>query len=208
MLESFKFPLKTNWFLGPRKDTWCDFHQAFRHGIERCITLSYQLEDLVKEFLLTEYLEVDQKGLHMEAASSDQRHEAPVLGEMNTIAGGFFGGRSSASKSKRYARFVMALDTKELGNPTNLSFCFTKINLEDMFPYEDDPMVISVATIGRKVHKVLIDQGSSAHVMFWGTSVYLQISLDQLTPYDGCLVSLGDQVEVHEYGELRTTFFR
>jgi len=58
------------------------------------------------------------------------------------------------------------------------------------------------------VHKVLIGQGSLADVMFWGTFTGLQLSPDQLRPYDGCVVGFaGDQVEVRGYVELRTTFF-
>jgi len=54
---------------------------------------------------------------------------------------------------------------------------------------------------------VLVDQGSSADVMFWPTFNKLQLSPDQLRPYTGCLYGFaGDQVEVHGYFELRTTF--
>jgi len=58
-------------------------------------------------------------------------------------------------------------------------------------------MVISVVTVGRNVPKVLIDQGSSTDVMFREMFTILQISLDQLRPYDGCLVGFArDQMEV------------
>ena len=57
------------------------------------------------------------------------------------------------------------------------------------------------------VHRVLVDQGSSADVMFWPTFEKLQLSPDQLKPYGGCLYGFaGDQVEVWGYIELRTTF--
>ncbi|XP_068492062.1 uncharacterized protein [Phaseolus vulgaris] len=68
-------------------------------------------------------------------------------------------------------------------------------------------MVISVVTAGRKVHHVLVDQGSSTNVMFWTTFNKLQLSLDLLRPYTGCLYGFaGDQVEVCGHLELRTTF--
>ena len=68
-------------------------------------------------------------------------------------------------------------------------------------------MVISVVTARRKVHRVLVDQGSSTDVMFWTTFNKLQLSPNQLRPYTGCLYDfVGDQVEVHGYLELRTTF--
>ena len=54
---------------------------------------------------------------------------------------------------------------------------------------------------------MLVDQGSSADVMFWFTFNKLQLSLDQLRPYAGCLYGFArDQVEVRVHFKLRTTF--
>jgi len=89
----------------------------------------------------------------------------------------------------------------------DVDLTFTKDDLRDVIPHDNDPVVISVVTAGRKVHRVLVDQGSSADVMFWPTFNKLQLSLDQLRPYTGCLYGFaGDQVEVRGYLELRTTF--
>jgi len=41
--------------LGPSRDTWCDFHQAFGHGLHNCLALGHQLYDLVKDGFLKEY---------------------------------------------------------------------------------------------------------------------------------------------------------
>ncbi|XP_027905968.1 uncharacterized protein LOC114165580 [Vigna unguiculata] len=61
--------------------------------------------------------------------------------------------------------------------------------------------------MGRNVHRVLIDQGSSTDVMFWDTFVGLQVPRDQLQPFDGVLVGFsGEQVEVRGHVDLRTTF--
>ena len=54
---------------------------------------------------------------------------------------------------------------------------------------------------------MLVDQGSSANVMFWTTFNKLQLSPDLLRPYTGCLYGFtGDQVEVRGHMEPRTTF--
>ena len=84
---------------------------------------------------------------------------------------------------------------------------FTRADLRDVVPHDNDPVVISVVTTGRKVHRVLVDQGSFADVMFWSTFNKLQLSPDLLRPYTGCLYGFGEnQVEVRGYLELRTTF--
>ena len=128
--------------------------------------LSYQLANLVKEGFLTEYLKASQEKPKGETTSLEQTHDTWILGDLNTITRGFFRGGSSASKLKRYVRAVMSLDTRRSDRSTKSSLCFTNSDLEDMFPHKDDPVVIYVITVRRKVHKVLIDQGSSADVMF------------------------------------------
>ena len=80
--------------------------------------------------------------------------------KLNTNLGGFFGGGNTATKHKRYARAVMSLDTRSLDDSPKLDLYFTKSYLEDVVPHDNDPMVISVVMVGRRVHRVLIDQGS------------------------------------------------
>jgi len=89
-----------------------------------------------------------------------------VHGELSTISGGFFGGWSSASKRRRYARAVMSLKARRPDHPLEPALCFTSSNLEEVVPHEDDPVVISIAIMRRKVHRVLNDQGSSADARF------------------------------------------
>jgi len=176
--DKLKFPQKIDQFLGSRRDAWCEFHRAFGHSVEQCITLSNQLAYLVKEGFLKEYLEANQEKLRGKVAIGYQTHENPIHGELNSIVGGSSKGGSSTSKRKRYARAVMSLDTRRYDRPAEPSLCVTGSNLEDVFPHEDDPMVISVVMVGRKMHRVLIDQASSADVMFWGMFTSLQISPD------------------------------
>ena len=100
----------------------------------------------------------------------------------------------------------MMVDMFEDHSP-EVDITFTRQDLRDVVPHDNDPIVISLVTAGRKVHRVLVDQGSSTDVMFWPTFTQLELPLDQLRPYGGCLYGfVGDQVEVRGYIELRTTF--
>ena len=100
----------------------------------------------------------------------------------------------------------MSVEVFEDHSP-DVDITFTKGDLRDVVPHDNDPIVISLVTARRTVHQVLVDQGSSADVMFWPTFEKLQLSPDQLRSYGGCLYGFaGDQVEVREYIELRTTF--
>jgi len=70
-------------------------------------------------------------------------------------------------------------------------------------------VVVSVIAMGRRVHQNLVDQESSANVMFWDAFVGLNIPLDQLRLFDGVLVGFtGEPVEVRDFVDLRTFFYR
>jgi len=186
-----------------------EFHKSFGHSINLCLALGYKLAELVKCGFLNDYMlekQTRQSSGSQPASSEGQQHEIPIHGEVHTIAGGFSGGGCTASQRKKYARSVMSVEAFEDHSP-DVNITFTKEDLRDVVPHDNDPIVISLATAGRMVHRVLVDQGSSADVMFWSNFEKLQLSPDQLRPYGGCLYGFaGDQVEVRGYIELRTTF--
>jgi len=200
-------PPKTDKKLGTHKNAWCEFHQAYDHPIHNCLALGHQLDELVKNGLLRDYLQEKQGTEDATATRGDPGHEVPVHGEVHTIAGGFLGGGCIASQRRRYARTVMSVEAQRTDNAFDVDLVFTEADLEDVVLHDNDPVVISAVTAGRKVHRVLVDQGSSTDVMFWTTFNKLQLSPDMLRPYGGCLYGFtGDQVEVRGYLELRTTF--
>ena len=205
-----KVPEKTTEkVLGPKLDAWCEFHKSFGQSINSCLALGYQLAELVKCGFLKDYLLEKQAGQStgsQPAGNEGQQHEVPIHGEIHTIVGGFSGGGCTASQRKKYARSEMSVEVFEDHSP-DVDITFTKGDLRDVVPHDNDPIVISLVTAGRTVHRELVDQGSSADVMFWPTFEKLQLSPDQLRPYGGCLYGfVGDQVEVKGYIELRTTF--
>jgi len=92
MIDKLRFPPKSDKNLGLRKEVWCEFHKAFRHDVEHCITLGYQLTGLIKYGFLKEYVEGSQEGSKEELPLADEGHEVPFHDEINTISGGFSGG--------------------------------------------------------------------------------------------------------------------
>lgn len=51
-----KTPPKTDKKLGPSKNAWCEFHQAYGHAIRNYLSLGYQLDELMKSGFLKDYL--------------------------------------------------------------------------------------------------------------------------------------------------------
>jgi len=108
---------------------------------------------------------------------------------------------------KKFVRSISSVAEEFPDDPWESDLVFTRADLRDVVPHDNDPVVISVVTAERNVHRVLVEQGSSADVMFWSTFNKLQLSPDLLRPYTGCLYGFADNpVEVRGYLKLRTTF--
>ena len=60
----------------------------------------------------------------------------------------------------------MMVEVQKPDRSAEPNLCFTKADLRDVVPHEDDHVVISFVTVERRVLRVLIDQGSSVDVMF------------------------------------------
>jgi len=74
----------------------------------------------------------------------------------------------------------MTLEARKSESSMVPSLCFATSNSEDVFPHEEDPTVISVITMGRTMHRVLVGHGSLADVMYWEMFLGLQVPLGQL----------------------------
>ena len=107
-----KVPAKTDRKMGPNKNTWCEFHQANGHYIRNCLALAHQIDDLVNNSFLKDYLQEPQDDQALVAARADQWHDVPIHGEVNTISGGFSRGGCNASQRKKYAQGIMAVEVQ------------------------------------------------------------------------------------------------
>jgi len=72
-------PVKSDKVLRPHKESWCEFHEAFRHHINNCLALGYQLDELVKNGFLKDYLAGSTARGRSSAQSPDSRRSAHHL---------------------------------------------------------------------------------------------------------------------------------
>ncbi|XP_068475099.1 uncharacterized protein [Phaseolus vulgaris] len=99
-------PVKSDKILGHHKESWCEFHEAFGHHINNCLALGYQLDELVKNGFLKDYLTGSTVTPDAATPEEGQAHEVPTHGEVHTISGGFSGGGPTASQRKKYVRSI------------------------------------------------------------------------------------------------------
>ena len=103
------------------------------------------------------------------------------------ISGGFSGGGESSSARKAHLHSIRSGEVMEVQAVSKLprldtAITFSDSNLEGcQHPYED-PLVIRVVVANKTVHRVLVDNGSSADIIFASAFDKMGIGREKLKP--------------------------
>ncbi|KAL0403713.1 UNVERIFIED_CONTAM: hypothetical protein Sradi_2012100 [Sesamum radiatum] len=168
---------------------YCRFHREKGHDTEDCYQLKDEIERLVRQGYFREYIleQGDRARDHrvgrkarsrlrsqerFKGDGREGRENVPVKGVINTIAGGSTESWSNRER-KRYEISSRGDRRKEL---------VLNVEQEEEITFgakdregsgsQDDPMVIKLDIANFLVHKVLIDNGSSADIVFCPTSAH------------------------------------
>ncbi|RDX92425.1 hypothetical protein CR513_25442, partial [Mucuna pruriens] len=214
--------------LGKNRREWCDFHRAVGHSTEECWTLGAQLEGLVQQGRLGQYVVRtgrEKSRVRAEASGSgrvrtEERNRdnsgqsrspwsAGYRGTISTISGGeeLCGEQDFRRKRKAHQSYQILIGANLTPLGERRKGCTITFQEKDR-RYEaagDEPMVISVVVEDFKIERVLIDQGSSANILYGST--YRRMGLLGLKETPGCLYGFsGERVPIKGIVELDTIF--
>ncbi|XP_020205373.1 uncharacterized protein LOC109790599 [Cajanus cajan] len=217
----------------PRADTSksCRYHRNRGHSTEECATLKDKIEDLIKQRQLQHFVDrprspqyndrrhrqdqpdrdrFDRHHYRERSWSRGRKEDEPKTQPrrvINTIAGGFAGGGPTSSAQKIHLRAVRTIHAVERTRQRLPTITVTEADFKGIDPDQDDPMVISVEIHNCIVRKMLLDQGSSADILYWNTFKQLGIPEAELIPYNETLVGFsGERVQTKGYIKLYTCF--
>ena len=108
------------------------------------------------------------------------------------ISGGFAGGEESSSARKAHLRNIRSGETLEVQVVYKLprldtTITFSDSNMEGCQHPHDDPLVIKAVVANKTIHKVLIDNGSSADIIFTLAFDKMGIGREKLEPINAYL---------------------
>uniref|UniRef100_A0A2N9FKC7 RNase H type-1 domain-containing protein n=1 Tax=Fagus sylvatica TaxID=28930 RepID=A0A2N9FKC7_FAGSY len=158
------------------KNLYCRFHRNHGHLTEDCVALKEQVETLIQQGKLQKY--VSRPANARPAKPPAQREQAEPnrpgpVGEIRTIIGGPASGGTSRASRRAYAR----QDARGTHQP------------------HDDALVITVKIAGFTTRRVMVDNGSSADILYLPTYQQMQLDKEKLRPMDAPLVEFtGDKV--------------
>ena len=103
------------------------------------------------------------------------------------ISGGFDGGGESSSARKAHLRSIRSADMGEVQSVSKIprvdtTITFSDSDLEGCQHPHDDPLVIRAIVANTTVHRVLVDNGSSADIIFASAFDKMGIGREKLEP--------------------------
>ena len=103
------------------------------------------------------------------------------------ISGGFAGGGESSSARKAHLRSIRSAEIREIQAVSkqpglDMSITFSDSDLEGCQHPHDDPLVNRAIVANKTVHRVLVDNGSSADIIFTSAFDKMDIGREKLDP--------------------------
>uniref|UniRef100_A0A2N9FDC4 Uncharacterized protein n=1 Tax=Fagus sylvatica TaxID=28930 RepID=A0A2N9FDC4_FAGSY len=163
---------------------------------EDCYDLKRQIEELIKQGKLQRFVERDQREGRPPQARPQrppvEDRPRPPMGEIHMINGGMAAGGTSRSSRKAYARQIHNVLVTQKANKTprleDLPITFTEEDARKVVHPHDDALVVTLEIAGYSTRRVLIDNGSSADIIYLTAFQQMRIGKDQLRPIETPLV--------------------
>ncbi|KAK2997598.1 hypothetical protein RJ639_025620 [Escallonia herrerae] len=169
------------------KDLWCHFHNDHGHTTDNCESLKRAIEALIKRGQLRKFVAPKEDRQQTPPAMEGREDREENAGIINTISGGLAAGGSSGRARKAYAREVYITsqppDKKSKTVPV-AAITFSDEDSKDLQTPHDDPLVITVRAGNFDEKRVLIDNGSSAEILFFDAFKKMNIPTDRLRKMD------------------------
>ena len=161
---------------------YCEFHRDYGHLTDDCIQLRKEIEYLIWCGYLRRSIAPESQAQN-QAQSQAQAQQPPPpprqittqhqlpLEEIHVILGGFIGRGESSSAKKAHLCRIRSGEVMEVQAVSKLPRLDTSITFSDsdlevcQYPH-DDPLVIRAVMANKTVHRVLVDNGSLADIIF------------------------------------------
>uniref|UniRef100_A0A2N9H9Y5 Uncharacterized protein n=1 Tax=Fagus sylvatica TaxID=28930 RepID=A0A2N9H9Y5_FAGSY len=193
------------------KNLYCRFHRDHGHTTEDCFALKQQIEALIRQGKLGKFVRQDKPDVRPEPRpnrqdeNKDRQEDRPrdIIGEIRTIVGGLASGGASRSSRKAYARqahniLVTQRSRKNLKMDDQV-ISFSEDDARNIHHPHDDALVVTLTIAGFITRRVLIDNGSSADIIYLPAYQQMKVDKEQLKPIDIPLRELkGDQATARE----------
>ncbi|KAL2238352.1 UNVERIFIED_CONTAM: Transposon Ty3-G Gag-Pol polyprotein [Sesamum indicum] len=183
---------------------YCRFHRERGHDTDECYQLKDEIERLIrqgyfKDLIARNYQDGNRKSRSWSrerragngiGAGHNARENAPVKGIIHSIAGPDKG-YSKRARKKIERRMSVVTDRQIMNVSSEVDITFGAQDLKEKVGDDNDPMVIKMDIANFTVHKVLVDNGSSADIILQEVLTKMGLGDTRLGPVRSPLVGFG-----------------
>ena len=150
------------------RNKYCRFHRDHVHDTDEYFDLKQQIENLIRQGKLRNFLGWDYKDEKLKAKVEESSW--PPLGEIKMIVGGNLTGQSSRSK-KTYLKVVQNVQlsgrSPKTRTPDEQAITFTSEDASRIHHPHDNAIVITLLIADYSTRRVLVDNGSSVDILYY-----------------------------------------
>ena len=179
------------------KDKYCRFHRDHGHDTADCYDLEQQIKALIKQGKLQRFVKkerTDQPPQEQNPRRDNERSRPPI-GDIRMIVGGTAVTRSSKRARKTYLRMVQNVQltgaVPRVAQRESPTIRFSEEDVRRLHHPHDDALVVSIRIEDYNMHRVLIDNGSSADILYYLVFQQMGIGRERLMPTNAPLIGFG-----------------
>ncbi|XP_050242210.1 uncharacterized protein LOC126691192 [Quercus robur] len=154
------------------RDKYCRFHRDHGHDTANCYDLKQQIEALIKKGKLQRFVSRERTNTPEEQAPRRENDcPRPPTGDIRMIVGGTTAVGSSKKARKTYLRMVHSIQltgsVPKMPRIDNPVINFSEDDARRLHHPHDDALVVSLQIGDYNMHRVLVDNGSSADILYY-----------------------------------------
>ncbi|XP_030970660.1 uncharacterized protein LOC115991048 [Quercus lobata] len=161
-----------------------------------CYNLKQQIEALIRQGKLQRFVNRERTDMPEEQAPRrENERPRPPIRDIRMIVGGTAATGSSKKARKTYLRMIHSVQLTvfvpkmpQIDNPV---IGFSEDDTRRLHHPHDDALVVSLQIGDYNMHRVLIDNGSSADILYYPGFQQMRIDKERLTPTNAPLMGFG-----------------